>query len=172
MNPLAGARARAYLVDGLFYLGIAVLEVPVGLAAIRFGWGSNRGWVYAASTVAPVLSAAVAARAEAGPHEATVGKRREDLTVVAAFGYGGAVRISFASGLVRNFVKITVPWQLGHTVALGASWGGFEERDPMTLTSTALLYPLLGAMAWTGLRGNGRALHDRAARTRVVSTRQ
>ncbi|MGB7448639.1 MAG: RDD family protein [Ornithinimicrobium sp.] len=172
MNHLAGARARAYLVDGALYLGIAALELPLGLAAIRFGWSSNRTWVHAASAVAPIVAAVVAARAEAGPHEATIGKRREHLKVVAVSPRGRELRISTASGLVRNFVKITVPWQLGHVVALGASRGGFEEGDPPTLVSSALVYPLLGVMAWTGLRGNGRALHDRAARTRVVSTLQ
>ncbi len=170
MGHLARARARAYVIDGVLYLGIAALEVPVGLASIRFGWDGNRAWVYAASAVAPVLAAVLAARAESGPRRATVGKRREHLSVVAVATPGGDARISTMRGLVRNFVKITVPWQLGHTVALGASWGGFEERDPLTLVSAALIYPLLGAMAWTGLQGDGRALHDRVAGTRVVTT--
>lgn len=172
MNDLAGARARAYLVDGVLYLGVAVLEVPFGLAANRFGWSSNRALVYAASAVPPIVAAVVAARAEAGPHQATLGKRRHNLIVVPVSPGSSEPRISTANGLRRNFVKITVPWQLGHTVALSASWGGFEERDPLTLASAALTYPLLGAMAWTWLRGNGRALHDRAAGTRVVSTRR
>lgn len=173
MNELAGARARAYLADGLLYLGIAAVEVPVGLAAIRFGWaGNNRTWVYAASAVAPVVAAVLAARAESGPQQATVGKRREHLKVVLGSGHGHDERISIARGLVRNVVKITVPWQLGHTVALGASWGGFEDHDPLTLVSAVLVYPLLGAMAWTGLRADGRGLHDRAASTHVVSTQK
>lgn len=173
MNPLAGVRARAYLVDGVLYLGVAALEVPLGLAAIRFGWSGNHAFVYAASTVAPVVAAVLAARAESGPHRATVGKRREHLKVVPASTSPGDrdARISFSRALVRNVIKITVPWQLGHTVALGASWGGFEERDPLTLASTILVYPLLGAMVWLVLRADGRALHDRAAGTRVVSTR-
>jgi uncharacterized RDD family membrane protein YckC len=173
MDPLAGARARAYLFDGVLYFGIAALEVPLGLAAIRFGLAGNRAFVYAASTVAPVVAAVLAARAESGPHQATPGKRREHLKVVPASTSPGDrdAQISITRGLVRNVVKITVPWQLGHTVALGASWGGFEQRDPLTLASVILIYPLLGAMAWTGLRADGRALHDRAAGTRVISAR-
>lgn len=169
MNQLAGARARAYLIDGVFYLGIAALEVPVGVASIRLGRDSNRAWIYAASTVAPLVAAVLAARAESGPHQATIGKRREGIYVASASAHGQDAPISTASGLARNIVKITVPWQLGHTVALGASLGGFEERDPVTIVSTALIYPLLGAMAWTGLRGNGRALHDRVADSLVVA---
>lgn len=170
MNQLAGARARAYTVDGVIYLGVAVLEVPLGLAAIRFGRAGNRASVYAASAVVPVVAAVLAARAESGPHQGTLGKRREHLKVVSTSALGHDARISMRRALVRNVVKIAVPWQLGHTVALGASRGGFEERDPLTLVSTILVYPLLGAMAWTGLRADGRALHDRAAGTRVVST--
>ncbi|MGV8978199.1 MAG: RDD family protein [Cellulomonas sp.] len=170
MNELAGARARAYLVDCVLYLGIAAAEVPFGLAAIRFGWASNRAWGYAASAVAPAAAAVLAARAEAGPHQATLGKRREHLKVVRASARGGDAPISTARGLVRNVVKIAVPWQLGHMVALGASWGGFEKRDPLTLASVILVYPLLGVMAWAAWRADGRALHDRVAGTRVVNT--
>lgn len=168
MHRLATARARAYLIDGGLYLGIAAMEVPVGLASIRRGGDTNRVWVYAASAVAPIVAAIWAARAESGPHQATLGKRRVGVHVVSASASGGDARLSFARGLVRNVVKIAVPWQLGHTVALGASRGGFEERDPLTLASTALIYPLLGVMAWTGLRGHGRAIHDRVAGSLVV----
>lgn len=169
MNQLAGARARAYLVDGGLYLGIAVLQVPVGLAGIRLGRSSNPAWVYAASAVAPIAAAVLAARAESGPRQATIGKGREHLIVISSPAEVADGALSLARALVRNVVKITVPWQLGHTVALGASRGGFDERDPLTIVSTALIYPLLAAMAWTGLRGIGRALHDRMAGSVVVS---
>ncbi|MDN5791044.1 MAG: RDD family protein [Micrococcales bacterium] len=168
MHPLAGARARAYLVDCLLYLGIAACEVPVGLVGRRRGWDRNRRYVYAASAVAPLTAALLAALAEAGPRQATRGKRREGLTVVQVSPGDASQRVGFARSLVRNVVKIAVPWQMGHVVALGASSGGFDRRDRVTLGTTVLVYPLLGAMAWTGLRGGGRPPHDRVAGTRVV----
>lgn len=168
MNPLAGARTRAYLVDCVLYLGVAACEVPVGLVGLRFGWSRNHRYVYAASAAAPLVAALLAARAEAGPRRATRGKRREGLTVAPVSTHDTNERVGFARCLLRNVVKISLPWQMGHVVALGASWGSFDHRDRVTLGTTVLIYPLLGAMAWTGLRGSGRPPHDRVAGTRVV----
>lgn len=167
MNALAGRRTRAYLLDCVGYLGIAACEVPIGVAALQLGWADNRPFVYAMSCVPPAFAALIAARAESSSARATWGKRREHLTVDDSRQGTHGQRISFSRGLVRNLVKVALPWQLGHTVALGAAAGGFETNDPVTMGATAVLYPLLGVMLWTGLRGDGRALHDRIAGTLV-----
>lgn len=167
MNALAGRRTRAYLLDCIGYVAIAVCEVPIGIAVVKLGWADSRPLVYALSCVPPVLAAVIAARAEASSARATWGKRREGLTVDDALAVTAGQRIAFKRALVRNLVKISLPWQLGHTVAFGAADGGFENLDPVTMGATAALYPLLGVMLWTALRGDGRAVHDRVAGTQV-----
>jgi hypothetical protein len=64
-------------------------------------------------------------------------------------------------------VKIGIPWQLGHVVAIGSTFGGFERRDPATLAAAAVVYPLMVVMVVLAARGSGRALHDRLAGTQV-----
>lgn len=166
MHQLAGRRAKAYLRDCLGYAGIAAATVPIGLALNAAGVGEHRGAVIAVSGVPPVVAAVVAARQESG-RGSTWGKRREALAVT---GTDGAA-VPFDRALWRNAVKITVPWQLGHVVAIGAAYGGYEDGDPLTIGATAVLYALGAAMAVTLLRGEGRGLHDRAARTVVRSDR-
>lgn len=92
-------------------------------------------------------------------------ERRERLEVVTATGE----RIPFSGALVRNAVKIFIPWQLAHVIGVGAAYGGFDERDPLTIGSAIATYSLMGWFAWTVLRSHGRGPHDRAANTRVVS---
>ena len=165
LNPLAGRRTRAYLLDCIGYLGLAALEVPGGIAMYKSSLHDNFPLIYAASCLPPMIAAVIAARAESGPAGATWGKRRLGLEVEAVSG-----RPSFGRALLRNVVKISLPWQVGHTVTLFAKDGGFERNDPVTLTSTVLLYGFLIPEILFGILGTGRALHDRAAATQVVPT--
>ena len=66
-----------------------------------------------------------------------------------------------------NLVKITVPWQIGHVVAIGAADGGFENGDPVTFAAGLATYPIIGIYLWTCARGDGRGVHDRLAGTVV-----
>ncbi|MFC0672899.1 hypothetical protein [Brachybacterium hainanense] len=184
-DPLATARGRAYARDCLGYLGIAAAMVPAGILLSRTVRDPRalRRIVTVASAVPPVLATIAAARAEAGPQRATWGKRREGLQVVRWHdGEGGTAGAATADpldpsagpamgvprALLRNTVKIALPWQLGHTLALGAAWGGFDERDPATLASAVVTYPLIGAMIGAVALAPGRGLHDRVAGTRVL----
>lgn len=115
------------------------------------------------SAIPPLAATVIAARQESGPTAATFGKRRQGLVVRSR----GGTLVTFTRGLIRNAVKIGVPWQLGHVVAVGAVFGSFDDADPLTLAATALTYPMLGAMVVAGATGNGRALHDRLAGTVV-----
>ncbi len=169
MDPLAVPRTRAYARDCLTYAGFAAAMLPLGLAGWASGWRPGRGWTIAVSAVPPVAAAVLAAAQESGPVRATPGKRRHGLAVAAA---AGDQPVSFGRALARNLIKITVPWQLGHVVAIGAAGGWFDDRDPVTLWSTAALYPLLGTWAWFLLRRPGRTIHDRVAGTRVLTTAQ
>ncbi|EWS82262.1 hypothetical protein BF93_11605 [Brachybacterium phenoliresistens] len=171
-SALGLRRGRAYARDCLGYLGIAAAMVPLGVVVSRriTDPAVLRPVVTAASALPPVLAACWAARAESGPHAATWGKRRESLQVAARVpgeppGPGG---ISFRRALLRSTVKIAIPWQLGHTVALGAAWGDFDTRAPATLAAAVLTYPLLGAMIGSVVLSPGLGLHDRLAATRVL----
>lgn len=166
MHALAARRTRAYLWDCLGYLGLAVCTVPLGVVINRLGRGGDRRLALAVSALPPVAATVIASVGEAGPHRSTIGKRREQLAVVDR----GGQPLSMPRALVRNAVKIGVPWQLGHVVAIGAAFDGFRRRDPLTLGTAVLTYPLLAAMVITGVN-TGRALHDRAVDSQVISTR-
>lgn len=166
MNELAGRRAAAYAHDCIGYAAIAGCTVPLGLIAHASGWGSKRTFVLAASAVPPIAATLLAARREADTG-ATWGKRRYGLTVTDR---QGSVP-GFGRSLLRNTAKVAVPWQFGHTLAVGAAFGGFDRRDPLTLAAAWATYPLLAAMAASVVFGKGRALHDRVAQTEVKSDR-
>ncbi|WP_163542063.1 RDD family protein [Occultella kanbiaonis] len=166
MNPLAGRRGKAYVLDCVGYLGIAAATVPFGLLARNAGWGQEQTLVFAMSAVPPVLATLLAARRESGPDAATWGKRRFALRVSAADGAG----VPFGRALLRNTLKIAIPWQLGHAVAVGAAFGGYADADPVTIAATALTYPVIGVMVAGVLIGRGRTVHDRIAGTVVEAT--
>lgn len=166
MHPLAARRARAHLTDCIGYLGVAAAFVPAGiLVATTTDLGSRPWYGHLVSAVPPAIATVIAARAESGPRRATWGKRREGLEVAAADG----APLTLGRALARNTAKVFVPWQLGHTVAVGAAWGGFEDGDPLTLSASAAVYAVIGLYAWTTLRGSGRGVHDLLATSRVAA---
>lgn len=164
LDPLGWARLRAYGCDALSYLGLAAATVPPGILIARLEPGALA--VHAMSALVPAVAAVWAARVESGPAQATWGKRRERLVVE---GPGGG-RMSMRRALVRSALKIAVPWQIGHTVAIGAAFGGFERADPVTIAATAIVYPVVGVGLAAVLLRPGRAIHDRLVGSRVVST--
>lgn len=168
MHALALRRGKAYARDCVGYLGIAAATVPLGLLAASQGWSDRRWFLVAVSALPPALATVVAAWRESRSEPAvTPGKRWQGLSVVAAG--GGTPRLNRA--LLRNAVKIGVPWQLGHVVAIGAAYGAFEERDVLTYASAMVVYPLIIAMIMTVVFGRGLGLHDRVAGTWVDSGR-
>lgn len=169
-HHLAARRTRAYSVDALGYLGVAAATIPLGLAVNASIDEPSMPLVLTLSAIPPVVATVWAARQESS-RGATWGKRRLGLRVLAVPSDGAADRARKAPSprraLVRNAAKIGIPWQLGHCVAVGAAFDGFETGDPLTLAATAVTYPLLAAMIGTVWWGSGRGLHDRIARTRV-----
>lgn len=167
MHPLAARRARAHLLDCVGYLGVAAATIPAGVTiALTTDLGSSVAYSHLVSAVPPAIATVIAARAESGPRRATWGKRHEGLEVL---GQDGAP-LSAGRALARSAAKIFVPWQLGHVVAVGAAWGGFERSDPLTLTASIAVHGVIGLYAWTTLRGNGRGVHDLLADSRVALT--
>lgn len=159
--PLTGRRAGAYGLDALGYLGIAAAMLPLGLVLLRVAPPSPEQTIWI-SAIPPVLAAVWAARAESSPGRATWGKRRRRIVVDRTGG-----RLSGPRALVRNLVKIAVPWQIGHVVAIGAASGGFETGNPWTLAATIAVYPLVGVLVASVAFGSGRGLHDRIAGSTV-----
>lgn len=164
LHHLAISRGKAYLRDCVGYLGLAVATVPLGLIAQQAGWGDQRWFVLAASAVPPILATLLAARRESGSVGATPGKRLYGLQVQNLHGEP----LSFGQALLRNVTKIAIPWQIGHTVAVGAAFGGFEDRDPLTIVAAVVIYPLLAVMIASAGLGEGRALHDRISGSRIL----
>lgn len=78
--------------------------------------------------------------------------------------------MSVSQSLVRNVVKIAIPWQLGHVVTVRGAFGGFEHPDAALVATTATTYGLL-AIGLIGVLGrSGVTLHDLLSRSRVVRT--
>jgi uncharacterized RDD family membrane protein YckC len=167
IHPLASRRIRAHALDCVAYAGIAAAGVPIGLLLLRLTTPS-RPMTTVLSCAPPILAGLVAAAAESGPRAATWGKRRLGLEVRAA---SRDASVPFARSLVRNVVKIVLPWQLGHVVAIGAFYGGFENGDRTTMIATTLTYPVLGVLLAAVALGSGRGLEDRLAGTTVVDAR-
>ena len=159
LHPLALTRGKAYLRDCVGYLGIAAATVPLGLLAQQLDFSKERWFMLVASALPPTLATLLAARREASLSGATPGKRRYGLQVHNESGQPP----SFGQALLRNVIKIAIPWQLGHTVAIGAAFGGFDDQDPVTIVATVTTYPLLVLLIGSIAFGEGRAFHDRIA---------
>jgi uncharacterized RDD family membrane protein YckC len=103
---------------------------------------------------------------ETGPRGATPGKRLVRLGLVDA-----RTRASPTprQSLVRNVIKIAVPWELGHTVALG--FANVGSQLPIWLwVLTAITYGwVLGNVVLLVLP-SGKPVHDRLAGTVIVRT--
>src|SRR5690625_1501182 len=134
-HSLATRRSLAYVCDCLGSLGIATATAPLDLLARRSGRRANNALALAARTGPRVAAMLVAARQESGRTGATLGKQHQRLQVTSREGH----RLSYGRALLRNAIKIAIPWQLGHTVAVGTAFGGFDEKDPLTLGATLVV---------------------------------
>jgi uncharacterized RDD family membrane protein YckC len=113
-----------------------------------------------AATVLPV--GCYLAATEAGPRQASLGKRWQGLRVTTADGgRPGAGRV-----LVRTAVKL-LPWQLGHLAVTRMIIR--NDRSPAVWAVDGLSNVLAVVSLVTAVRdAAGRAPHDRIAGTRVV----
>jgi hypothetical protein len=163
------ARLRAWLIDVLCISGwvtvLAVVGVTLYFTEVLRGLGPNVG--NAASFVVLILPVTVVLSwLESGSREATIGKRARRLQVVDAT---TGSRVSFRRALLRNTVKIALPWQLGHTVAYGLI-GAVPGVAPAgwLIAATVFAYILPAVFVGTLFLGDGRTPYDRLSRTIVV----
>ena len=110
-------RLAAFALDAATYLIIPALLLPLGLLLVRRGVMLSSVAVNAVGlglVIAPAT--AWATWREARPRGATPGKRLLRLGVIDE---STDALVSARRSLARNVIKIAVPWELGHTVALG-----------------------------------------------------
>jgi uncharacterized RDD family membrane protein YckC len=156
-KQLAWSRIVAWLIDWLCILILPALLVPVGLLLRNADlpvWSLNAG----AFVVLIVPVTCWLAWCESGERQATPGKRVRNLQVVGANG-----RITFRRALLRNTLKVAVPWELGHTVAYGFASG---SDGAWLIVVTIVVYAVL--IAWFVSLFFQRSPYDVLSGTRVV----
>lgn len=166
VNPEAWRRIVAWLVDWLCFLVwlalVAAIGIPLYVAGMTGQWSVVTTNVVSALVTAVPLTIFLAVL-ESGKRQASVGKRVLGLKVVAA-GDGG--RLSFASALLRNALKVTVPWTIGHAAAIALVGSTTISSGLLTLTAAAYVLPLVYVV--TLFVREGRTPYDRAGGARVV----
>jgi len=157
-GQLAWPRITAWLVDWLCILIWALALVPVGLLVRGHDlpvWALNVGaFLVLIFPVTLWLAWRESARG------ATPGKRLRGLLVVSAQSGGSA---SFGRTLTRNVLKLTVPWELGHTVAYGFA----TQSDPgvWLIAVSIILYAVV--LVWLASLFRRISPYDAIAGTRV-----
>ena len=166
MNPEAWRRIVAWLVDWLCFLVwlalVAAIGIPLYVAGMTGQWSVVTTNVVSALVTAVPLTIFLAAL-ESGTRQASVGKRVLGLKVVNAREGG---RLSLASALLRNALKVAVPWTIGHAAAIALVGSTTVGAGLATLTAAAYVLPLVYVV--TLFVGEGRTPYDRAGRARVV----
>lgn len=106
---------------------------------------------------------------EAGPWQATPGKRRMGLLVVTT----GGGRLSVPQALARTVLKF-VPWEIAHTSLWHTpGWPLHAQPIPLDYAGYILIYVLVGVYVVTLLTSATRqTLYDRLTRSRVVIVRR
>lgn len=163
------SRLVAVLVDWLCILGWVAITVAVGVPLYLSGVTAHlsaiaSNLIAALVTVVPVT--VVLARLESGPRQASIGKRARHLRVVEAV---TGSRVSFRRSILRNTLKIGLPWTIGHAAVYAivrTSGSGPVGASVWVLTAVAYLVPLtyVGSL----FVGTGRPPYDLIAGTDVI----
>ena len=166
---LAWRRITAWLIDWLWILILPVLLVPVGV--ILYGTGfrlPSWGWNLVSFLILIVPVTLWTARCESGSSQATPGKRKKGLAVVDA---RSAQPVGFGRALLRNAIKIALPWELGHTIAFFFATGAGEQPPGYLVVLTVLTYAVM--FGWLGslFLPAARTPYDLLSGTRVVRRR-
>ena len=174
MTRHPGDRLLAVLIYWLFMCAwialVAAVTVPlflVGATGTLPPLAENA--MAALVTVVPITIAL--AVLESGPRQATPGKRARRLMVQDAR-TGGA--LPFRRTLLRNALKIELPWIIGHAAVYGivgasaAATGSGRSLPPGVEAETAIAYVLPAVWFASLLIGSGRTPYDRIAGTVVA----
>ena len=156
----------AWLVDWLCFLVwlalVAAIGLPLYFAGMTGQWSAVTTNVVSALLTAVPLTIFLAVL-ESGTRQASVGKRVMGLKVVSV---RDGARLSFASALLRNALKVAVPWTIGHAAAIALVGSTTMSPGLMILTAAAYVLPLVYVV--TLFVREGRTPYDRAGGARVV----
>lgn len=167
MDSTPRRRILAGLIDLALMLGWAVLVAAIGVPLYLAGRLPGVGLLglNLLGLGLVVLPATIGLTAlESGRYEATPGKLKLGLRVRRD---PSGDRISWARSLLRNLLKLGLPWTLGHMAAIALANGG--GWDAMLGAVLSMAVPL--AYVVSLFRGDGRAIYDHLAGTMVISTR-
>lgn len=150
-------RIAAFLLDWLIIIGYAAVLVPFGVALGDRLAGLPVAVLNAGAFVVLILPATVWLAAwERGGVAATPGKRVLGLRVAGSLGW--------RRSLVRSFLKLALPWELGHTAVYALSTGTTPVLGTACLVlAYGLLFVCLGYAVFTG-----RTPYDRIVGSQVV----
>ncbi|SDL93424.1 RDD family protein [Nonomuraea maritima] len=159
LRPRLVAAGWDYLLIAAWLAALAAVFVPLYLAGLYRPGALNPDVLIAAVSVLPVL--AYLTLCEAGPRQATWGKRRAGLVVVTTGGKRpGAARI-----VLRNAVKL-LPWQCAHMAVTRLTADDTSASGMALLVAT---YALAGTYVVLLLTRRDRATpYDLLTATRVV----
>jgi uncharacterized RDD family membrane protein YckC len=164
---LALRRVAAWAADWLIVSGYAIVLVPLGLLLVDRGVRLPQfAWNVLAFTLLILPATLWLAGWERGRRGATPGKR---LLRLRTSGPGGG-RLGWRRALARNALKVSLPWELGHTAAFVLADPATTATDPAAVlgivcgTAACLL-----AGAWVTFLfvRSGRTPYDLATSTRV-----
>ena len=114
--------------------------------------------------IVPVVGAA--AWCESTPRGATPGKRAMGLVV-----QSGSIRLPYRLALLRNALKLGVPWLIGHAAVfaiVNSSNAGNVPAGVWVLTGLAYLIPIIWIISL--FVGDHRTPYDRICSTHVLRT--
>lgn len=161
-------RLVAWLIDWLSILAwvavIAAVGVPLFLLGVTRGLTTGAANVIASTILVVPVTIALAWQ-ESGIRQATLGKRIRHLQVADA---DIGSRVPFQRTLLRNSVKIAVPWILGHAVAYELFRSSSSNPPGWLWVATAAAYVLPAASVASLFVRRGRTPYDWISRTTVI----
>lgn len=163
---LVWRRVAACLIDWLAILVWVGAVAAVGVPLYRAGLLqlSDQFLLNAMATLTVVVPVTIAlAILETGPRAASIGKRVMRLRVVTAV---GAEAPGFPRSLLRNSLKIALPWIIGHAAVYELVASGGRGGPALVLLVAAYVLPILYLV--TLLAKLHLPSYDRLAGTRVV----
>jgi uncharacterized RDD family membrane protein YckC len=169
VGRLPWRRLTAWLIDWLVILVWVAVTAAIGIPL--YAAGITRPTDPLALNVVSALVAVVPvviglAWTEASRRQASPGKRLRHLRVVDA---ETGRRVTFGRTLIRNVLKVGLPWTIGHAAVVAIVEGAHGSMAGSVWVLTALAYVLPLAYVASLFTRDGRTPYDRAARARVIT---
>lgn len=163
------SRLVATLIDWFCILAWLAITAAVGISLYLSGATRPVGELASnlvAALVTVVPATVVLSLLESSPREASIGKRTRHLRVVDAV---TGSRVSFRRSILRNTLKIGVPWTIGHAAVFAIVQAGGSVPVPVSvwlLTVVAYVLPIMYVASL--FVGQGRTPYDLISGTVVI----